>query len=704
MADAVLQSISCPPSPCDPKLLYPGIEVKNAGAAMRGYYTVQRNSSRSEPADSVSVTFSGQEYYSDLNPQATSPPIFSVITKYMVGSQWQEVTLFTGYPEKRNQSLVSGELTTTSEFLEKVQLLIQPKSKKIFIDVLNYTRGAIALAGTGFVTCRDLVDRILSLSGSGIGLRYLGFDYRINNYRNEDYPLNIIRDLVEFVGCFIRYNSIDNVIEIVEKNPPSTTVYDFLYKDDGDIIDLGDSDNLTEYYNAIIVEGIEPDMPPTTTTVTTATTPSYPIDDKLYLVDTIMGKERAPSAPYIDKPPVELIKKKFFNVYLGFDIDPSTIDIQGGSWNEDTKKYEGAEFLGYGGFTPASSVLLSSVTAPAISSSGSLPLSSGEGLVGIPWNYEKNEPTGTFALSDGIYTVVDLLGKVVKSTDGTEIGGAQVVLDFAEADNIWQYWKHNAYNVVVRFYLPAGGVSLSSDWSDVTAEYPGIDPPLGFPKSTLSASGASSAGVGGLGTFTFSDLPISAYVATASAIGYDDNDLEIEYDSDSLWDFLKSSGSDPSKDYMLVDTPYHVAIYAKKAPPIIFGTYPPYTPAAAAIVPPPETIRLEIRHNRGITFAGGKLIYAPKIQDIRIITEEIAQKVGESFLEDSLSKRTRKTLQLPHNPWLKAGDKICIQSYAKGWFSGSAKILIVDSISTAYNVGGQGEEGLYDTIEGVEQY
>lgn len=703
MADAVLQTISCPPSPCSPKLLYPGISVKKAGSELRGFNSVSRSSSRGEPSDSLSVVFSGQEYYSDLDPQAVSPPLFSCSSQYIINSSGRSSTLFSGYPEGRRQSLVSQELTTSVEFLEKIQLLLQPKSRKIFIDVLNYTRTVVASAGTGFVTCRELVELILTLSGSGIGITYLGFDYRINNYKNEDYPLNIIRDLVEFVGCYIKYNPAQNTIEILEKNPPISSTYDFLYVDDGDIIDLGDDDNLTEYYNAIIVEGIEPDLPPSTTTASPSS-PTYPIDDNLYLIDTVMGKEPAPQDPYIDTPPTELIKKKFFNVYLGFDIDPSTIDVKGGAWNETTKKYEGAEFLGYGGFTPASSILLSSATAPPISSSLSLPLSSGEGLIGIPWNYEKNDPSaGNFALADGMYTSVDLLGKVIKSTDGIEISGAQVELDFANLDNIWQYWRHTIYNVVVRFYLPDGSVALSSDWEDVTSSYPPLDPPLGFPKMTITASGATVAGVGGAGTFSFSEIPISQYTATASAVGYDDNDITIEYDNDSLWDFLKSSGANPNKDYILVDTPYQVAIYAKKAPPIIFGATPTYT-TPAAIIPPSDVIRVDVRHNRGITLAGGKLIYAPTIRDVRIITEEIAVKVGASFLADSLSKRTRKTLQVPHNPWLRVGDKICVQSYAKSWTGSNKKLLIIDSIATSYNVGGQGEEGLYDVVEGVEQF
>ncbi|MBU2395797.1 MAG: hypothetical protein KKH70_20875, partial [Gammaproteobacteria bacterium] len=220
MADAVLQIISCPPSPCSPKLLYPGIAVRKLGSDLRGINSVQRSSSRSEPSDSLSVVFSGQEYYSDLDPYAASPPLFSCATKYLINSLSRENTLFSGYPEGRRQALTSQELTTTVEFLEKVQLLLQPKSKKLFVDVLNYTRTAVATAGTGFITCSELISRILSLSGSGIGLRYLGFNYRILNYTNEDYPLNIIRDLVEFVGCFIRYNSTHNAIEILEKNPP----------------------------------------------------------------------------------------------------------------------------------------------------------------------------------------------------------------------------------------------------------------------------------------------------------------------------------------------------------------------------------------------------------------------------------------------------------------------------------------------------
>lgn len=706
-----VQVIPTPPTP-EVKRQKPVTVVKRDNTVLTDVLSWGVSGSRNSIANSFDIGFIGQDQFTYLNPYAPSPSLFAIETGYKVSGVLQSKQIISGYPDDQGQSIRSGELLTNGSFFDKLHALMPPKAEKILIDIYRENQNAIENWQVG----DDLEDLIgitsvsevitFILSGTGISFRYMIYDYKIAYYRREDYPLNIIKDLVEFVGGYMRYNSEQNMIEILEKHPPDFSSYDFLYKDAGDIIQLNSNTKSNAFYNAVRVFGTIPDNYPEYDE-NEDLGPGLEEDNPLHLIDTIQGVERAPSDPYVTDPPVELIEKKFYNVWLGFDIDPNSIEVKGGSWNEDSQEYTGAKFLNYGGMVPSDQVIITDVNDNNVSQNTTT-MAPGEGLVGFPWLYEDNKDSDSqknYGIEDNVFRVVDILGKVISDLDEHPIAGATVELDFAYEDNIWQYWQYETIasdgspvTAVFLFYLPEGSVELGAGWTDVTADYPALDPPVGFPKSTLSGNGAETEEEDGKGVFSFTSVPLSDYVATGNAPGYNEGELEITFDADNF-NFLQGDGSDNNQKYKLIDTPYRVEIYGKKAQPIIFGPDENYTEDSKIL--PAKNIRAEIRHTRGIELTNGKIIYAPDITDSRVLSREIAIKAGTNVILDSMSQTKGVSLELPHNPWLREGMRIAVESYAKGWTASNRKVLTVDQWKPGWNVS-QGREGLWDQVDGVD--
>ena len=664
--------------------------------------------SRDNLTNSFNISFIGLDQYAYLNPFATSPYLYQIKTGVTVDESDYEVTQISGYVDSRGERHNSGEILLNAEFYDKMKLLMHPYAEKILIDIYNYNAlkrdawepGDDLEDKFGITSVSALITEILTLAGVSMNVNYMIYDYRIAFYRKEDYPANIIQDLVSFVGGYMFYNATTNTLEIRERFPLNNAGYDFLYKDNGDVTEISTGSKSMSFFNTVIVMGTLPDEFPEYET-DDGLLPGLVEDNDLHLVDTISGKEPAPSTPFVDEPPEELIEKKFCNIWLGFEIDPATVELKGGSWNEENQQYEGAVFLGYGGQMSSDQVILSDVNDPALQQSGKI-LPPGEGLVGFPWLYEQNDQdasTKDYQLQNGVFRMVTVLGQVTDKLTGAPLPGATVEINFANENNIWQYWKHKDYNTVFLFYMPAGGVVLGPDFEDVTADYPALDPPTGFPKSTLTGNGEDTGEPDGKGVFVFYEMPLSDYTATGNAIGYNEGELEITFDSSSL-DFQTGSGDDPSKKYRILDTPYNVEIYAKKLAPIQFGTEEEYSEDAT--FEPSKNIKVQVRHTRGIELVDGRIIFGNKIVDSRVISREIAIKAGTSAIVESLAKRASSQIELPHNPYLREGMNIAIESYSRGWTGSNVKVITVDSLETNYGVGQNGEEGLWDTVSGVE--
>jgi len=719
------------------KRLYPVAYVKKDGEVLYDISGFSISRDRDNLTDSFNLSFVGQSQFVDLDPYAASPKVFSIETGYKNGAIDGEENLnevISGYIDKRSQRIVWNEVSTECTVLEKTRSLLNPQTAKIFIDVYrenrikkdNYDKTTEDLEDfAGIIYVSDLINFILS--GTGISFMYACYDYKINNYRKEDFPVNIIKDLIEPVGGYIKYNSTNNCLELLEKHAHKNN-YDFLYLDTGDIIEIGQENSSMDFINAIVIEGTEPDnnseydnkeendeeKTDIAKDESLKDGSSLGIDDNYYLVDTVQGKENAPSDPYVSEIPKTLIEEKFYNVYLGFEIDINSVKIEGGSWNKTNQKYEGGSFLGYGGFVPAETVLQAK--------DGKLPMAQsmmpGEGLLGTPWNYEENKDNTNqqdLTLEEGLYQYCTIKGKVVDVITKNPIANALVSLNFTDEDNIWQYFRHRSFNAVVKLYMPSGTVAdiLGNEWEDVTSSYPSIPPPEGFPKEKYAGTGDTSEEAGGAGIFYFEKVPISDYTATASAMGYDDNDLEIQLDNTSF-DFLKGKDKDKNAKYKLLDTPYFMVVWAKRMPPISMG-FPTVNPEAEEdednyseeskiedTFNKTENISIDLRYTAGINKANGKLLYGDTITDARILSEEAAIKFGTAAILNSIEEATLITLQVPHNPWLEKGDVIAVQSYIKGWYDTTIKLFVVDSIDTLYSIG-DNEEGLYDTIKVYER-
>jgi len=728
-----------------PKLLKPVIQVYRDSTQLYTLtgFTITR--SLDNVINNFTINFQGQGEYTYLDPMEDYE--YSIVTGYNVSGTENINTVVKGYCDTRNEVITPNGIDVVGNFSTSILRKYKPPfAKKIYLDIQNMNQLAFDnwqpgdnLENIAGVTALSEIIPLILTDPYVLNV----YDYRIINYRKEDYPLPLLKDLIEFMGGYVRYNTASNKIEIGQKyaGANNSSGYDFLYTDYGDIVELSHSDAYSMFNNAVRIAGISPDDFPElqekeSTEGTTEKTDnetaeenkaierqdSYDFtDDNPYLVYLVQGTEKAPEDPYIDEPPKDLIEEKFFNTYLHFDIDPGSITVEGGSYNSENAKYEGGVFIAYGGMSTSNSVLTDAETVfsggeTTSQTKSNEPLASGEGKVGFPWRYIENPENASqeFELQEGLYQNCMVKGKVLDSIEPKNIiAGAAVLLEFKNATNIWQWfkWQKNP-DLVIKFYMPAGEVAtlLGSEWVDVTADYEAQDAPASVPASVISDVN---------GVFTFSNLPISVYNITASYIGYDDNELEIEVDQDAL-DFLKQAkeGKDKSKKYKLIDTQYYVPVYGKKAAPVYGGGSAPndtegnkegnpvapvteddYT-SDAMVLDKQLDLAYDFRSVSGITFANGEILYADDIEDSRIISEEIARRVALFTLRDNRYKENTIQLQLPHNPWLETGMTIAIDSVIKNW---SGKRIYVTDITTTYAVS-ETEEGIWDTVTGIDLY
>lgn len=722
-----------------PKRLFPIVRVKREDTTLNTVTNFSITKSCENIGDSFSISFIGQDEFEYLHPLSGLAE-YSIITGYNQGGTEQTVTQVIGVANTRSQKLIWNSLNTSANFITGARKLVAPYAQRISVDVFLENRTAIqswdkTLPLEQQITITTASELIaLILQDTGIDFVYSAYDYKISNYQRTGYPIEIIKDLTDFIGAYMIFDATNNRLEIKEKNKFDGSHYDFLYVDNGDIIELGIENNSGDLVNCVLVKGVLPDDAPEykdfydkdkekeeekkDDTIGDGYSPGT--DDQLYLIDTIQGTKKAPDDPYRKEAPTDLIEEKFFNTLLNFDIDPGSITVEGGSWDSKEKKYLNASFLGYGGFVPSSAVLTTDVN----SDSSKLPMAGslqpGEGKVGFPWCYEENtdgDGKGEFQLEDQVYRGMTLKGKIVDELTKDAITGAAVELNFALESNIWQYWKNTSSQIVVSFYMPSGTVGdiLGYGWEDVTGDYEAKEAPADFPKTAISGRGPTSESEESeSGIFIFTEIPISQYTVTVNKSGYDEGELDIEIDPVSF-DFLKegNENKDTNSKYKLLDTPYYVVVYGKKAGPISFG-YPAtgtdtdtgeddkdtYTDdAKIEDIKPNKNISIDLRCTRGITLAGGRLIYASPITDSRITSREIAIKAGSAVLFESLYNREIVKLQLPHNPWLEIGQIIAIQSYVKGWTGSDIPLLFVEDITPSYSVS-DGEEGIYDIVTG----
>ena len=722
-----------------PKRLFPVIRVKrnNEELDIAVIPNLSITKSKDNIGDSFSMSFMGQDEFEYLEPLLATNE-YTVTTGYIQSGGEKTNVQVAGVPSGRNQKLVYNELITSGNFVNGVRKLMSPFAQRITVDIFRSNRTARETWDStlpleeysGITTCSALISLILSQSGAGIGLSYAAFDYPISSYQRTGYPLDIIKDLVEFIGAYMIFDYANNVLEIKDGLLYPSGNYDFLYVDNGDIVELSYDSKGNEIVNAVMIKGILPDDAPEykdmekdsqktedKTAEDKMSGSDYGSDDQVYLVDKVQGKQVAPDDPYRKEIPEDLIEQKFYNNYLNFDVDSSSLTVEGGAWNDKDQKYENAKILGYGGMVPASAVLTTDVNAPA----GKLPMAQdlmpGEGKVGFPWNYEENTNDGTgqnLNLEDAVYRSMSLKGKVVNSIPPSDpITGANVSVTFAGTDNIWQYWRNVANKSLVLFYMPDNSVGdiLGEGWENVTSSYPSMEPPSGFPKTGISGRGPK--GYSESGVFTFANLPLSEYDIKVDCVGFDEGDLKVNLDP-TTFDFLKS-GKDtknPNSKYKLLDTSYYCVIYGKKAKPISFGfpvasttgdSKDQYTEDSKVTpIKPNRNISIDLRCSRGIELAGGRLLYASPITDSRIINDFIAIKAGSAVLINTLAKREMVDLKLPHNPWLEKGQRIAVQSYVKGWTGINIKSFIVEDISISYGVSDGGQEELYDVVKGAK--
>lgn len=728
-----------------PKLLKPVVKVYRDATQLYTLtgFTITR--SLDNVINNFTINFQGQGEYTYLDPMEDYE--YSIVTGYNVGGVENINTIVKGYCDGPHETITPNGIEVVGNFSTSILRKYKPPfSKKIYLDIQtmnqlafdNWQPGDNLENITGAVALSEVLPLILTDP-------YIlnMYDYRIINYRKEDYPLPLLKDLVEFMGGYIKYNTASGKIEISEKyaGANNNSGYDFLYTDYGDIIELSHSDAYSMFNNAVRIAGVSPDDFPElqekeSTEGTTEKTDNEKLDenkavdnydsydftdDTPYLLAIVQGTEKAPSDPYVDEPPKDLIEKKFVNTYLHFEADPDSLTCEGGSYNSETAKYEDGVILGYGGMSTSASVLTDMETVFSGGETTSQTkitenLSNGEGKVGFPWRYIENPENASqdFELQEGLYQSCMVKGKVIDSIEPKDpIAGAAVTLEFKNATNIWQWfkWQKNP-DLVIKFYMPAGEVAtlLGSEWVDVTADYEAQEAPATVPASVIADND---------GIFTFSNLPISVYNVTASYMGYDDNELEIEIDQDAL-DFLKQTkeGKDKSKKYKLIDTQYYVPVYGKKAAPIYGGGMAPtntegnkegnpvapvteedYT-SDALILDKQLDLAYDFRSKAGIEFANGEILYADDIEDPRIISEEIARRVALFILRDNRYKENTIQLQLPHNPWLDTGMTIAVDSVIKNW---TAKRIYVTDIITSYNTS-ESEEGIWDTVTGIDLY
>lgn len=723
-----------------PKRLFPIVQVTRNSTVLNTVPEFGISKSEENIGDSFNISFIGQDEFEYLHP-LTGLAEYCIITGYNQSGTPLTKTQVIGICKTRGQKLIWNNLSSKGDFITGARKLIAPYAQKINVDVYLENRTARQSWKEGdpienqvsITSASQLI--ALVLEGTGIDFVYSAYDYKISNYQREGYPIEIIKDIVDFIGAYMVYDHENERLEIKDKNFFKGDHYDFFYADNGDIIELSYDTNSGNLYNAVMIKGVVPDDNPEykdfydkdaqTADKDKTEEPSYTggldADDQEYLVDTIQGTKPAPEDPYRDEAPTELIEEKFYNTMLNFDIDPASIRVEGGSWNSESKKYEGAEALGYGSFVSSSSVLVTDVNAERSTSSSSnqVSLSSGEGLVGFPWCYQENtdgEAGSEYAQQENVYRNMSLKGTVKEEINKTAITGAAVSLDFALENNVWQYWKNSGSNFVVLFYMPADtvGAILGAGWEDVTADYDTLEAPADFPKSAISGR-LNSENIEE-GVFIFTEVPISQYTVTVNATGYDEGELDVEIDPTSF-DFIKNNNKNEDKNskYKLLDTPYYVVIYGKKAAPIVGG--PPATAentdtgeeeddtykddAKVDDTTTAKNISIDLRSTRGIALAGGKLIYASPITDSRITSREIAIKAGSAVLLQSLLDMESVKLQLPHNPWLEVGHTIAVQSYVKGWTGNNIPLLLVKDIQPSYYVSENGEEGIYDVVTGA---
>lgn len=688
-----------------PKKLKPIISVTKAGTAITDYSRVSVKKNIDDISDSFDIDFIGDAHYDDLDPLATTQKEFIVTTGYKVNGTDQTAQLIKGYIDKSSQTLTPDGMKMSGTFLTNVKFLLPPYASKMTVDirVINTQKRNISYIDfndPSIVMASQLVGEILG--AMNINYRYACYDYKIVNFHAEDYPLAIVKELIEFVGGYLYYNEEEDCIECLDKYQTNVGGVDFLYTDYNDIYEITESNSGNAgFFNAVRVYGTSPNEYIENIEVDEIEQIGQALedDDQLYLVDTVSGTEKAPEEPYCDEPPKEKIEKKFYNIYLGFDIDPETIKIEGGSWNTETSKFEGAELIGYGtGFTSSESLS---------SDDGSLPMPSdlapGEGKVSTPWSYEENpdkEAVGEFGLEAGVYSQCTIKGIVKDNTTEEPIASSRVTLDFDGTGQSWQWWRHTTSNAILKFWL-AGSPGLGDGWTDVTSQYEQSPAPTGYPREMATGSGQNVETEGGAGVFSFAHCPISKYTATAEAIGYDEGELEIEFDATSF-NFLATGnqGDDKTKKYKIVDTAYHIAVWAKKAKPIVSGNPP--EDVTEEDIPEEDLINqiaVEVRSERGLILSGGRLIYGEDITDSRIISDEMAVIVGASAIFNSINNYRTRTFRMPHNPWLKKGHRVAIKSHIKGW--DTPKEFIAHEINTEYETDGTAEK-LKDVVRLVE--
>lgn len=749
-----------------PKKLFPSVKVEINGVVIPETFNFNIKETRDNLSNHFSIDFIGDTYITQLNPFTNN--IFSISTAYRpsIMATPSYVKQIWGYPDTIEQSISGNKLTTTGNFLDPIKLYLPPKVNKLLVNVIpkRYKSGDIALTST--VRMSEIISDIFS--SLGLPYRFSGQDYNIFQYRMEDFPLNIVKDLVEFIGNFIRYDYINNIVNILPKYNGGG--YDFVYDDFQDITDLSYSDNISSFYNTVRIFGAVPNDYLVTSEEVEDEIGGYiwTGNQELHLVDTVEGVEPAPADPYIDEIPKDLIEKKFYNVWMGFDIDPKSLKAEGGTWSDKDNKYEGAKILGYGTFYESKEITLENINSEEVAGSMTREsLAPSEGKVGFNWNYTTNDDNvlnPAITISNGSYSTMNLFGKVVDSIDKKELEQVAIKLDleYEEEDSVWQWWRYvskkenksgikpntkgisidehgriqaqaqDKTSIDILFYLPKGMPSsiLGSEWQDVTYLHdmsvffshpdpryanciegipdpadpillsiindPSIYNPPTMPLYAMTKSGDSTDKNNQKGYYEFTNLPISKYKVTASKIGYDDNDLQADIDP-SCFDFLKTLPSkNKTKKYKLIDTKYDIKIYAKQAPPISFGDLPEeYTEDSWE--KPLEGISLECRYANGIS-KSGCIVLGDDINDARIMDEETAVKVARSRIREVIASGNTRTFKLPHNPYLRAGMNIAINSQHKGWVR---KVFTVHSRSVDYSLSGT-TESLFDLVECVE--
>lgn len=707
-----------------PKKLFPSVKVEINGVVIPETPNFNIKETRDNLSNHFSIDFIGDTYITQLNPFTNN--IFSISTAYRpsIMATPSYVKQIWGYPDTIEQSISGNKLTTTGNFLDPIKLYLPPKVNKLLVNVIpkRYKSGDIALTST--VRMSEIISDIFS--SLGLPYRFSGQDYNIFQYRMEDFPLNIVKDLIEFIGNFFRYDYINNIVNILPKYNGGG--YDFVYDDFQDITDLSYSDNISSFYNTVRIFGAVPNDYLITSEETEDEVGGYiwTGDQELHLVDTVEGVEPAPSDPYIDEIPKDLIEKKFYNVWMGFDIDPKSLKAEGGTWSDKDNKYEGAKILGYGTFYESKEITLENINSEETAGSMTREsLAPSEGKVGFNWNYTTNDDNvlnPAITISNGSYSTMNLFGKVVDSIDKKELEQVAIMLELEYENNIWQWWRYigkkenntgikpnnngiydpskiDRTSIDILFYLPEGIVEsiLNSEWGNVTTlhDMSGLVVPT-TPLFTMTKTGDSADKNNQKGYYEFTNLPISKYKVTASKIGYDDNDLQADIDP-SCFDFLKTLPSkNKTKKYKLIDTKYDIKIYAKQASPISFGDLPEEY-AEDSWEKPLEGISLECRYSNGIS-KSGCIVLGDDINDARIMDEETAIKVARSRIREVIASGNTRTFKLPHNPYLRAGMNIAINSQHKGWVK---KVFTVHSRSVEYSLSGT-TESLFDLVECVE--